>query len=264
MRVEQLGTGTPSIAIVGGIHGDEPCGVHAVERLISERPSVSEPVKLVVANERAIESGRRYVDEDLNRAFPGDETAASHEGRLAARLMDELAGTLVMSLHSTRSHAEPFAVVDHVTETSRRVVSQLSIGALVETGAFADGRLRTGAETIEVECGLQGTQRAAENAVRLVREFLTATGALPGDTLTHQLPHFRLTDTISKDSADRYEVFVDNFERVEPGDQFAAADGEPHVASDAFYPVLLSANGYEDVFGYTATKLPDIVPIGST
>lgn len=39
MRVAQLGEGDPEIAVVGGIHGDEPCGVHAVERLIEERPA---------------------------------------------------------------------------------------------------------------------------------------------------------------------------------------------------------------------------------
>ncbi|MFC3959958.1 succinylglutamate desuccinylase/aspartoacylase domain-containing protein [Halovivax cerinus] len=260
MRVEQLGTGTPSIAIVGGIHGDEPCGVTAIERLISEAPPVTEPVKLVVANELAIERGVRYVDEDLNRAFPGDPDAGTHEGQLASRLSTELADTIVFSMHSTRSHAEPFAVVDGLTGTARRLCSQLSIGALVETGPLAEGRLFTGAETIEVECGLQGTETAAENAARLVHEFLTATGALPGTTIQHRVPVYRLIDTISKNAADRYEVFVDNFERVESGAQFAAADGEARVAEEPFYPVLLSADGYEDVFGYSAKKLTDLVP----
>jgi len=36
MHVETLGEGTPSVAIVGAIHGDEPCGARAIERFLGE------------------------------------------------------------------------------------------------------------------------------------------------------------------------------------------------------------------------------------
>jgi hypothetical protein len=53
-------------------------------------------------------------------------------------------------------------------------------------------------------------------------------------------------------AAQEYEVFAENFEEVLAGEQFAAADGEAVIADEDFHPVLLSAYGYEDVFGYTA------------
>lgn len=34
--MRHLGDGEPEIAVVGGIHGDEPCGVNAVETLLDE------------------------------------------------------------------------------------------------------------------------------------------------------------------------------------------------------------------------------------
>jgi succinylglutamate desuccinylase len=255
MRVAQLGSGTPEIAVVAGVHGDEPCGVRAVERLLDERPTVERPVKLIVANEEALERRVRFVDEDLNRAFPGDPDAKTHEGRLAHRLVSELEGCLSFSMHSTQSHAEPFAIVKHVDETAREIVPQLPVVAMVETSNFADGRLFSAIDTIEVECGLQGSETAAENADRLTRAFLTAVGALPGDTVRRDLPVFRLTDVIRKDRADTYEVFVENFTEVEAGAPFAAADGDAQVADEPFYPVLMSPNGYRDVFGYAAKKL---------
>ncbi|WP_254862934.1 succinylglutamate desuccinylase/aspartoacylase domain-containing protein [Halovivax gelatinilyticus] len=255
MRVEQLGTGDPSVALVGGIHGDEPCGVNAIDRLLETRPEVIEPVKFVVANELAIEQSVRYVEEDLNRAFPGDPDGSTHESRLAARLAAELEGCYVCSMHSTQSHASPFAVVDGLTGTAKTIGPQLPVSSLVETGPLAQGRLFTGAETIEVECGLQGTETATENAYTLARAFLTATGVLPGETSRRPLPVFRLNEMIAKKPADRYELFVDNFERVEPGQPFAAADGTVQTASEAFYPVLMSPNGYENVFGYAARRI---------
>lgn len=263
MRVAQLGTGTPEIAVVAGVHGDEPCGVRAVERLLADRPPVDRPVKLIVANERALERQVRYVDEDLNRAFPGDPDADTHEGRLAARLVAELEGCLAFSLHSTQSHAEPFAIVDGIDERTLDVCTRLPVAALVETGAYAEGRLFSDVETIEAECGLQGSDTAAENADRLTRAFLTATNCLPGDAIARELPTYRLVDRIPKATADTYEVFVENFTRVEAGDSFAAIDGDEQVASEAFYPVLLSPYGYRDVFGYAAKKLDIVRPTRS-
>ncbi len=255
MRVAQLGTGTPEVAVVAGIHGDEPCGVRAVERLLRDKPAVNRPVKLIIANEEALEAQVRYLEEDLNRAFPGDPDAETHEGRLAHELATELEGCLTFSMHSTQSHADPFALVNGLSETAREICPQLPVASIVDTTHFSDGRLFTTSETIEVECGLQGSETAAENADRLTRAFLTAVDVLPGDTVRTELPVYQLTDCIPKKRADQYEVFVDNFEQVDPGAAFAAADGEPRVAEESFYPVLMSSYGYKDVFGYTAKKL---------
>jgi succinylglutamate desuccinylase len=253
MRVETLGDGEPEVAIVGGIHGDEPCGPAAVEALLDADLAVERPVKLVVANEKALSRGVRYVDEDLNRAFPGAPDADTHEGRLAHYLLTEIRDCEVCSLHSTQSYAAPFALVESTSGYARSICPYLSVEALVETVQYSRGRLIDYPEVVELECGLQRSATAAENAERLAREFLVATGVLSGEegpNRRHPLPVFRLERHISKPSADRYEVFAENFERVAEGERYAAADGEAMYADRPFYPVLLSAYGYETVFGY--------------
>ena len=251
MRVEQLGDGEPSVAVVVGVHGDEPCGVRAVERLLAESPAVLAPVKLVVANERALDAGVRYVDADLNRSFTDEVPADAHERRLAERLADEIRGCTVLSVHSTQSHADPFAISSGVDAPVQSVVPALSVSALVDTGNFGDGRIfAADADIVEIEAGLQGSEAAAENAFRLVREFLTASGVLAGDLARREVPVFEMGESIPKPSADEYEVFVENFEEVAAGDTYAAADGEPLVADEPFWPVLLSPYGYAHQFGY--------------
>lgn len=251
MRVEQLGDGDPELAIVAGVHGDEPCGVHTVDRLLADDPDVLRPVKLIVANERALDAGERYVDADLNRAFGETVPEDAHERGLARRLADEIRGCTVLSIHSTQSHADPFAIASGFEGAVPDVISRLPIVALVDATGFGEGRLfAADANILELEAGLQGSETAAENASRLAREFLTATEALPGDAVEREVPVFELGDPIPKPPADEYEVFVENFERVESGQTFAAADGEKLVADDAFYPVLLSSYGYVDQFGY--------------
>ena len=260
MRIEQLGDGTPEVAVVAAIHGDEPCGVRAVERLLADRPTVERPVKLVVANEKALAHDVRYVDEDLNRAFPGDADADAHEARLASDLARELRDCTTLSLHSTQSHAEPFALVDTVGAVARSLCPFLPVSVLVETGEQSNGRLIEYPHTVEVECGRQGSERAAENAVELVYGFLKGTGALADDEPVSgddrdDVTVYSLGDPVPKRRADEYDVFVENFERVDTGDAFAAADGERLVAADAFYPILMSPYGYENVFGYRGERV---------
>lgn len=261
MRVERIGPGEPSIAIVGSIHGDEPCGVRAIERLLEDRPSLVEAVKLVVANEKALARNVRYIDADLNRAFDAPDVETTHEYQLATRLAEEVEGMTVLSIHSTKSYAEPFAIAAGIGSHVEEIVPHLSVDALVDASPTVNGRLfETSADVIEVEAGMQGSEAAAENAYRLAREFLTATGALPGDTGARELPAFRLTRAIEKPAAAAYDVFTPNFTRVEAGEAFASADERVIRAEEPFWPVLLSADGYHDIFGYESQKQGTVTP----
>ncbi|WP_251343089.1 succinylglutamate desuccinylase/aspartoacylase domain-containing protein [Haloplanus halophilus] len=261
MRIREFGD-DPDVAVVAAVHGDEPCGSRAVEAILDDPPAFERPVKFVVANERALQRGVRYLDDDLNRAFPGDSAAESHERRLADRLLAELDGCTTLALHSTQSYADPFALVDAVDPETAALCAHLPVDAVVETAAYAGGRLIDYPGTVEVECGLQWSEAAAENARRLIDAFLVATDVLPASSGIDpdpdpdlDVPIFRLTGRVPKAPAQEHEVFVENFERVPAGVPFASADGDDHVADEPFYPILMSAEGYESVFGYAGERV---------
>lgn len=259
MRVAQLGAGRPDVAVVGAIHGDEPSGAAAIERLLADDPTVKKPVKLIVANEEALELDVRYVDTDLNRSFDDRVPADAHERKLADRLAEELRGTTVLSIHTTQSYPYPFAISSGVKEHVREFVPKLSVRALVDTGSPNEGRVfEADANIIEVEAGLQKSEAAAENAYRLLREFLTATGVLPGETTANEVPLFRIQSPIEKPEAAAYEVFAENFAMVAADEPFASADGVHISEPESFFPILLSANGYADIFGYRGEKVGTI------
>jgi succinylglutamate desuccinylase len=266
MRIEYLGGDDPDIAVIGGIHGDEPCGVRAIERLLDADPDVDRAVALVVANERALAAGTRYIDEDLNRVFPGDPDGKSHESRLAARIHEAIGDCTTLSMHSTQSSREAFALVKRLDEFSRRICPYLSVSAVVDVGEYDKGRLFEAAQrTIEVECGYQGSEQATENATRLTREFLGAVGVLPEESRPQRaLPVYRLSKPVPKDGASTYEVYASNFEQVEAGEPFAAVDNEEVVADEGFYPVLMSPYGYENLFGYAAERVGTVEPLETT
>jgi len=110
---------------------------------------------------------------------------------------------------------------------------------------------------VEFECGYQGSPQAAENALALTREFLAAVGALPAGNRKRRsdLPIYRLRRKVPKETADTYEMYASNFQYVPADSSFAAVDGEEITAEEGFYPVLMSASGYGDIFGYAAERL---------
>jgi hypothetical protein len=265
MRIERFGDGEPEVAVVGGIHGDEPCGVRAVERLLAQSPSFTRPVVCVIANEAARDRSVRFVEEDLNRAFPGDPNGDMLESRLAAELGATLEDCRTLSLHSTQSYGRPFGIVDGLDDFARDVAPSLSLSALVKSDRFAKGRIfEAVTDAVEVECGFQGSDQAADNATRVAGQFLVALDAIdPGSVDVPApergpLPVYRLDERIDKEPGGRYEVHAPNFEEVAAGEVYASVDGEPRCAADPFYPVLLSANGYEHQFGYTAEYVTSI------
>lgn len=263
MRVVQVGEGDPEVAVVGAVHGDEPSGARAVERLIDDEMAVERPVLLVVANEEALMAGRRYLDADLNRAFGDDVPEEAHEHALSRELAEALEGCLVLSLHATRSTEKPFVLVNRSMDRASAICPYLSVAALVQIDADEGRLFAIDAELVELEAGLQGTEEAAENAYRIAREFLTAAGVLPGETLERELPLFRLGDPLPKPPTGPYRVLGENFELVQAGEAYAEANGERLVAEEPFYPVLLSADGYADIFGYRAERLETLAASGS-
>lgn len=269
MHVERIGSGPPEVAVVGGIHGDEPSGARAIEYLHSADLELTGSVTLVTANEEALQRGVRYVERDLNRAFPPQGTdretfdfGDTHEGRLARRLYDLLKDKLTLAIHSTQSHPEPFAVVVDPDTRRLETCAALPVASVVDSSALREGRMLEALPTVEIEAGLQGSESAARNAKQISRAFLAATGAIAEPVEPTEKPLYRLDHPIPKPEAGSYEVLVENFQVVPEGEPFATVEGQQRLAESPFVPVLVSAYGYEDLFGYAATEVGTVTADG--
>ncbi len=251
------GSGEPEVAVVGGIHGDEPSGVRAVERLRAAGLPLERGVKLVVANPPAVAAGERYLETDLNRSFPGDPDGGLEE-RLAARLRAETGGLPTLALHATHSTTEPFALAEHTRPAAYELAARLPVRRVVDPHPVADGDFRNGGPVVAVEAGCQGTDAAAAEAERQARAFLAAVDALPGDPrpdADRTRDYYVLEGAVEKPPGADYELLATNFERVDAGEPFAVAGDDPLVAPRSFYPVLMSECGYADIFGYRASRV---------
>jgi hypothetical protein len=253
--IERGSAGSARVAIVGGIHGDEPAGERIVRRLaddLDEGGTGSGSVRLIVANERALAAGTRYTDADLNRVFPGDPDSDEYERALAPRLAAELEGMdAVLALHSSHSAPPPFAIFSDPTESVRRSVTGMPVEYVVDSSRLRSTTLDSVVpHTVSLEVGRQGSEEAVEFGYEACLAFLRAHGALDDEP-----PTFTETTVVAGDEEvpkgdGEPHVHFANFEEIPRGAVFAEDDVYTHrVEEDGVVPILASERGYEEIFG---------------
>ncbi|HEY8449671.1 MAG TPA: succinylglutamate desuccinylase/aspartoacylase family protein, partial [Bacillota bacterium] len=92
----------PAVLVVGGLHGDDPAGVEAARQLSRWR-DLSKGTLLVIRelDRQAVASGRRYVDVDLNRAFPdrSGETPSDPRAQAVWQVLQRYSVDYLLDLH---------------------------------------------------------------------------------------------------------------------------------------------------------------------
>ncbi len=68
--------------IIGGLHGNEPLGLEVCKKLEKLRFPY---IDVLYGNKKAIQANKRFIEQDLNRVFPGSND--SYEGRRAKQIM---------------------------------------------------------------------------------------------------------------------------------------------------------------------------------
>jgi succinylglutamate desuccinylase len=94
----------PFVSVVCCLHGNEKFGLrifNALKKQINRYPGL----QLIVANEEAIKINKRFVDQDLNRSFPG-RPQGNHETKLAYKILKKVfQSDYVLDIHTTVSAA---------------------------------------------------------------------------------------------------------------------------------------------------------------
>ena len=104
----------PSVAVIGGVHGNEIVGVKIIRKLMDELVIQKGSVFLVIANPKAISLNKRFIDNDLNRSCNEKIVGVSNENLIAKEIIDLIKKVdIVIDLHSFRNKiSKPFTICD--------------------------------------------------------------------------------------------------------------------------------------------------------
>lgn len=126
------GTTGPLLFVTAGIHGNEPSGVKALERVFAEleknRPEIKGTMVGVAGNKRALNQNKRYIDEDLNRTWTEENIKSGNKDTHEKKEMFEIIEILnnypekdfskryFLDCHTTSSPSLPYVSVQEVND----------------------------------------------------------------------------------------------------------------------------------------------------
>ncbi len=200
----------PLLVCVGGVHGNEPAGVRALESVLEEfRTGDAPPVRgrlvALAGNLGALEASVRFRDRDLNRQWTMSRTDELNEeeavrpdlgpeGLEQKRLLRMLETTLkedrrgpayLVDLHTTSSESPPFGIVGR-REACRRFSSAFPFPHVrgLERhlpGMLADWACRRGFASLTAEAGQHEASDSVTRLRAVVWTALSSAGLLQGD-----------------------------------------------------------------------------------
>lgn len=243
--------GTASIVLVG-VHGDEKCGVEALENILPTLEVERGTVSFGYGNPRAIEVNKRYTDVNLNRMFNDENLTLKERGcyeyqraqflKKYLNKADVLLDIHASSIPSSRS----FVICEANAE---EIVKYFPIDLVVsgfdkvEPGGTDYYMNSIGKVGICLECGYIKDPHSVKVAEKNIFAFLKARGHITNNiTPTKQLyitmfkKYFAKTDTFTLTKP------FENFEVIK-ANQRIGIDGQEKIRAPKRSQILFAHNG---------------------
>jgi succinylglutamate desuccinylase len=182
----------PTSIILAGVHGNERCGVDAIQELLPSLKIQNGRVLIAYGNPKAIEENVRYTEANLNRLFKSedelsDEERSSYEFFRAQFLKKYLnQADYLLDVHaSLTSDSQCFVICEG---NSRDITKYLPVSLVVsgfdevEPGGTDYYMNQRGKIGICIECGSFNDVSLKEVAKENILSFLIACGNIPGVT----------------------------------------------------------------------------------
>jgi predicted deacylase len=191
-----------TLLIVGGVHGNEPAGLIAAERVAAELGDFAGDYVVLAGNRGALAAGVRFRARDLNRQWSPERVRALDEGRtpedaeaieqreLRAAIDDavrQARGPLYfLDLHTTSAPGVPFGLsvaLPEQAELAAHFPLPVIVGLEDQIEGVLSQYLRAcGGQTLSVEGGQHDDPTSVDHLAASIRIALAAAGmvALPG------------------------------------------------------------------------------------
>ena len=261
----------PTLIFFGGIHGNEPSGVFALQQAITkigkDNLTVNGSIYAISGNLGGLAKGQRYIDSDLNRIWTNDsvttelvamESAAADQSEqkelisiLTAlrKIITENKGPIYFfDLHSTSSDTIPFITIND-TVLNRKFALHYPVPVILGIEEHLDGPIlsfinQLGYIAIGFESGQHESLSAIENDLAFIYHTLVITGALSPKALDS---HCAFVPKQIKEQRHVYEIVhrhriingeqfymnrgFVNFQHIKKGEPLAFSDNELLVAN---------------------------------
>ncbi|MFY0686311.1 MAG: succinylglutamate desuccinylase/aspartoacylase family protein [Cyclobacteriaceae bacterium] len=237
----------PLIICVAAIHGNEQMGIHAFNRIVAsiENHNIELKGKLIGirGNLKAIESNRRFIDYDLNRAWTDafidqldsssfDQMSEDQELKDVLNMIKEESDgvytqKVIVDLHATSSEQGNFVVVPELA-SDHPIIRSINLPVVVGLNTYLEGTMlnyyyEKGYLAFVVEGGVIGTEKAYELHTSALWEILDAAGAISHHDLEQEDHYAAYLSSISKRLPSKIKTLYRH--AIQSGDGFRMLSG---------------------------------------
>lgn len=245
-----------NLVFTGGIHGNEPSGVLALNRAMEQlkplKPLLRGNVYALAGNLTALEQGERFIIDDLNRVWQAekveralrrdyrpDEIINEVEEQIELwgyidELMNQNKGSFIfVDLHTTSSRSKPFITMSD-TIMNRSFTNKLPVPVVIGIEEHLSEPLLSyvnelGYVSMAFEAGQHTDRQTVENHESMIWLSLVQAGIIQKKEVPRFHDHYRnLRNNAQNDKA----VYAINYrQNIEPGQEFDMQAGYENFQS---------------------------------
>lgn len=245
---QHVGEPGPTLVVMAGIHGNEPAGLQAIERVLAwlqaQRPAFCGRFIGLAGNLAALREHVRFVDEDLNRIWTPERIAAIREpgwrpasaeqrqqaGILAEldRIFDAIDGPVTfLDLHTSSARGKPFVCIGD-TLRNRHFADVFPVPVILGLEEQIDGALleyvnNRGHVTLGIEAGQHDHPESVDRHEAFVLLALVGGGLVAGNAMPQAA---QMSRRLSASVAGLPRVLEVRYRHaIRPADGFAMREG---------------------------------------
>lgn len=195
----------PRLLFLGGVHGNEPCGVIALNRILEQLNSgalkitAGQVTIIPCCNEKAFAGDVIYIDENLNRCVQRHPQPENNEQAIADELTRHIDDCdILIDLHSTTAPTTPFGFLDTDSEAGRALAQGMGLERLlIDWPALYPGGEKPTTQTyaesvgklaITIECGQHREAEAPARGENYVLNALSYLGMTASQSAASAAP----------------------------------------------------------------------------
>lgn len=223
----------PVVIFIGGIHGNEPAAVIALEKVLrtirQSKPPFRGTLAAIKGNVAALARSVRFIEEDLNRIWTPermaqlnrngsasyDETAERREQRELFQLLqtyfrNKQNPIYLIDLHTTSAESAPFAVLAD-TIRNRRLALRLHAPLILGLEELLEGTIMhyagdLGFCTLSFESGQHNQEASVDNHVAAIWLLLTGAGCMARESVPGYENHNARLNFAARDLPRVFEI----------------------------------------------------------
>lgn len=238
-------------------HGDETVGL-GVAKAIKKNKIEKGELRINIANELAYTRKKRFIDEDLNRVFPG-KRKGNHEQMLAYKISAlTKSADVVIDIHSTKSGLKDALIVTKLNNKTSEYINIINPKYLLLMSATKSNALISSAKVgIAFEYGHDKDKLALQNIIRDIEKLLSYLGLISKKfkKTKARTTWFDVYKEVPKIKKAQLRPTIKNYKLIKKNSVYALSGKEKIKATEDFYPILFGKNSYKTIFGFAAKQL---------